>query len=258
MKSLFKLGFTALALVVFGCATSGKHEGGGTTVTPVQKMEFTDHVYYHNMGITWDGEYYYTVNGGNTDYSNLNKYDDSGELDSEYDISADGRAILYSPSEEQLYVKLYSLSLDEVDLDLEETSTALEDIFSGEQSSVAMSPGGDKLYELYEGTVNVFNTDGDEEGSFKLSSYNTTTDLGCANSIAASEKFLFVWAPNSDKDILVYGVDGRYVTKFELPRSGYGFSLSWANGMLWIAEDADGDTDGADGTWYGYTLKVLE
>ena len=79
-----------------------------------------------------------------------------------------------------------------------------------------------------------------------------------ADAIAASDKFLFVWAPNSDKEILVYGVDGKYVTQFELSRSGFGFSLSWANDMLWIAEDADGSSDGADGTWYGYELKGLE
>lgn len=138
MKRLLKLGFAALALIVFGCATTGPQKVAG--VTPVQKMEFTDHVYYHNMGITWDGEYYYTVNGGSTEYSSLNKYDDSGEFDTEYDISADCRAILYSPAEEQLCVKSYGLSLDEVDLDLEETSTALEDIFTGDQSSVAVSP----------------------------------------------------------------------------------------------------------------------
>jgi hypothetical protein len=257
MKRLLKLGFAALALIVFSRATCGKPKGA--SVTPVQKMKFTDHVYYHNMGITWDGEYYYTVNGGNTEYSNLNKYDDSGELDTEYDISADGRAILYSPAEEQLYVKPYSMSLDEVDLDAEETSTALEDIFSGDSSSVAMSPDGEKLYELHDGIVKVFSADdGEEERTFTLSSYNTTEERGYACAVAASDKFLFVWAPNSETDILVYGIDGKYVTKFELPRSGYGFSLSWANGMLWIAEDADGSSDGADGTWYGYELKGLE
>jgi sugar lactone lactonase YvrE len=133
----------------------------------------------------------------------------------------------------------------------------LEDIFSGEQSSVAMSPDGARLYEMYEGTVKVF-LDGDEETTFKLSSYNTTEELGYAHAIAASDNFLFVWAPNSDKDILVFDLDGKYVTKFELPRAGFGFSLSWANGMLWIAEDADGSSDGADGTWYGYELKGLE
>lgn len=256
MKSLPKFGLAALALVVFGCATTRPQKVAG--VTPVRKLEFTDHVYYHNMGITWDGEYYYTVNGGNTDYSNLNRYDESGELDSEYDIVSDGRAILYSPSEEQLFVKSYGRSLEDVDLDFEETSTAIEDIFSGEQSSVAISPDGERFYELYEGTVSVFDANGDEEASFTLSSYNTTEELGYACAIAASDKFLFVWAPESDTDILVYGLDGRYVSKFALPRSGYGFSLSWANGMLWIAEDADGDTEGADGIWYGYELEGLE
>jgi len=258
MKGTLKLGLVAMGLMVFACATTGKHDSGGIKVTPVQEIEFTDHVYFHNMGITWDGEYYYTINGGNTENSNLNRYEETGLLDSEYDVSADGRAILYSPSEEQLYVKAYATSLDEVDLDLEETSSALEDIFSGEQSSVAMSPDGEKLYEFYEGTVKVFNTDGDEETSFDLSTYNTTEELGYAYAIAASDKFLFVWAPNSDKGILVYGIDGKYVTKFTLPRVGFGFSLSWANDMLWIAEDADGGSDGADGTWYGYKLEGLE
>jgi hypothetical protein len=258
MKRLLGLGLAVLALIGSGCATGGRHGGGGIRVTPVQKMEFTDHVYYHNMGIAWDGEYYYTVNGGNTESSNLNKYDESGELDSEYDLDIDGRAILYSPSEEQLYVKPCATSLDEVDLDLEETTTALDDVFSEDQGSAAMSPDGEKLYELFDGTVRVLNTDGDEETSFGLSSYNTTEDLGYAYAIAASDGFLFVWAPESDKEILVFGVDGKYVTKFALPRSGYGFSLSWANGMLWIAEDADGGTEGADGTWYGYELKGLE
>jgi len=253
---VLRLGLAALALVVFGCATTGSQKVAG--VTPVQKMEFADHVYYHNMGIAWDGDYYYTVNGGNTDYSNLNRYDESGELDAEFDIAADGRAVLYSPSEEQLFVKPYGLSLDDVDLEFEETGTALDDIFSGEQSSVAISPDGERLYELHEGTVDVFNTDGDKENSLELSSYNTTESRGYAFAIAASDKFLFVWAPESETDVLVYGIDGRYVTKFTLPRAGFGFSLSWANDMLWIAEDADGDTDGADGTWYGYALEGLE
>ena len=256
MKRLLKLGCVALALMVAGCATSGPHKVAG--VTPVQKMKFTDHVYYHNMGIAWDGEYYYTLNGGNTEYSNLNKYDDSGELDTGYDISTDGRAILYSPEEEQLYVKSLGMSLDQVDLDLEEADTDLEDIFNGDQSSVAMSPDGSTLYELNDGAVKVFNMDGDEEKTFTLSSYSTNDERGYAYAIAASEKFLYVWAPNSETDILVYGTDGKYVTKFELPRAGFGFSLSWANGMLWVAEDADGGSDGADGTWYGYALKGLE
>jgi hypothetical protein len=257
MKRLLRLSPAVLAVVVFGRATCGKPKT--SSVTPVQKMRFTDHVHYHNMGITWDGEYYYTINGGNTEYSNLNKYDEDGSLEESYAVGADARAILYDPVWAQLYVKPYGTSLDEVDLDLEEASEVLEDIFAEGQSSVAMSPDGGSLYELHDDRVYVYDAEGgDQETSFRLSSYSKEEEYGSANAIAASDKFLFVWAPDSDTDILVYGLDGKYVTKFTLPRSGYGFSLSWANGMLWIAEDADGGTDGADGTWYGYELQGLE
>ncbi len=257
MKTFLKLSLAALALVVFIGATCGKPKG--PSVTPVQNMEFTDHVYYHNMGITWDGSHYFTVNGGNTGYSKLNEFDDEGGEVETYDLGIDGRAIFYDPDNEQLYVKTYGTDLTSVDLDLEETDTEHEGMFRGEQSHAAMSPDGLKFYELYNGKVYVYDAStGDEDEIFKLSSYSTTEELGFTYAIAASDKFLFVWAPNSDKEVLVYGLDGKYVTKFELPRSGFGFSLSWANGMLWIAEDADGSSDGSDGTWYGYTLEGLE
>jgi hypothetical protein len=99
MKRVLKLGFAVLAVVVFGRATCGKQKPAG--VTPVQKMEFTDHVSYHNLGIAWDGEYY-TINGGNTDYSDLNLYEESGSYEESYDLGIDGRAIFYSPDDEQL------------------------------------------------------------------------------------------------------------------------------------------------------------
>ncbi len=257
MKRALKLGLAALAIVVFGRATCGRPRAAG--MTPVLKVQFSDHVRYHNMGITWDGEYYYTVNGGNTDYSDLNRYDESGSLEDGYDLGADGRAILYNPDEEQLYIKPFGTSLDEVEIYLEETSEGLADAFRGDQSSVAMSPDGEKLYELHDGTVYVYDAgSGDAEVDFELSSYNSNEEQGYAFAIAASDKFLFVWAPDSDTDILVYTLNGKYVTKFTLPRAGFGFSLSWANDMLWVADDADGATDGADGTWYGYALEGLE
>jgi hypothetical protein len=254
MKRVLELALAVLAVVVFGRATCGKPKPAG--VTPVEKSSFTDHVRYHNMGIAWDGIYYYTINGGNTDYSDLNLYDESGSFEDSYDFGIDGRAVLYSPDDEQLYLKDYGTGLSWVDLDFEEAGSEHEGIFKDGQSHVAMSPDGEKLYELYAGEVYVYDAStGDEDTSFALSSYNSDEERGYSNAIAASDKFLFVWAADSDTDILVYGTDGRYVTKFTLPRSGFGFSLSWANGMLWIAEDADGDSDGADGTWYGYELE---
>jgi DNA-binding beta-propeller fold protein YncE len=257
MRRALTLGLAALALVVFVRATCGPTPGKKVTV--VEKMEFTDHVYYHNMGIAWDGEYYYTINGGNTSYSNLHKYNEDGESEESYDLSVDGRSILCNAEDGGLYIKPFGTDLLTTDLDIEETETEHSEMFRGEQTHVAMSPDGLRLYELFEGKVYVYDAgSGDEETSFRLSSYNTTEELGYTYAIAASDKFLFVWAPNSDKEVLVYGTDGKYVTKFELPRAGFGFSLTWANDMLWVSEDADGSSDGADGTWYGYALEGLE
>jgi hypothetical protein len=257
MKKLLKLGLAVLAVVVFGRATCGPH--GGASVKAVAKLVFIDHVYYHNMGITWDGENYYTINGGNAESSVINKYDEQGALVESYDIGVDGRAIFYRPAKELLYLKQHGKSLENVDPYVQVTNTVYPNCFIRDQSSAAMSPDGDYLYELYDGRVDVIRVDvGDEVASFALSSHSEETDLGYAYAIAASDKFLFVWAPKSNKDILVYDLDGKYVTKFSLPRAGYGFSLSWANDMLWIAEDADGGEDGADGTWFGYALEGLE
>jgi len=266
MSREMKLVLVMVAMVLFGAVGCGKAARanvsghvGPTNVTPVQKLRFTDHVRYHNMGIAWDGDYYYTINGGNSGSSDINKYDESGKFEENYDLSVDGRAILYNSDEEQLYLKENGTDLSSVDLDLEEANVEHSGIFQGEQSHVAMSPDGSSLYELSDGKVHVYDaSSGDVNDSFDLSSYSSDDDGGYAYAIAASDKFLFVWAPNSDKDILVFDLEGKYVTKFTLPRSGYGYSLSWANDMLWVARDADGGTDGADGTWYGYELEGLE
>jgi hypothetical protein len=257
MRRVLMTVLLAAAFVAVTGATCGKPKP--VTVEPEQKLKFTDEVCFHNMGMTWDGEYYFTVNGGNSEYGKVDKYDESGDFIESYEIETDGRSIMYSPEEEQLYVKAYGQDLLSADLDLEETSIEHEGIFQGEQTSVAMSPDGLTLYELYEGDVHVYDMDaGEESESFTLEHYNTTDEGGYSYAIAASDKFLFAWGPDTDKEIYVYTLAGKYVTKFDLPREGFGFSLSWANGMLWVAKDADGSTDGAEGTWYGYELKGLE
>jgi WD40 repeat protein len=257
MRRVLTAVLLAAAFLAVTGATCGKPKP--LTVAPEQQLKFTDEVYYHNMGIAWDGEFYYTVNGGSPDYGKVNKYDESGELIESYEIETDGRSIMYSPEEEGLYIKPYGQDLLSVDLDLEETSTESEGIFQSEQTSVAMSPDGLKLYELSAGEVYVYDMDlGEEEESFTLEHYSSTDELGFSYAIAASDRFLFVWGPDTEKEVYVYTLNGKYVTRFELPRKGFGFSLSWANGMLWVSKDADASTDGGEGTWYGYELKGLE
>jgi hypothetical protein len=254
MRRTATLILAALSLVVFTRATCGKPKV--SEVTPVLKMTIKDHVRFHNMGITFDGSHYFTLNGGNEEYCDLHEYDKSGSRVASYDVSIDGRSIFYHPDNEELYAKVYGTGLSSIDLDDESASEELEDAFTEDNSSVGFSPDGSMIYELLDGDVTAYEFDsGDEQTTFTLGTVSDETEGGYSMSIAASDKFLFVW--KNEDEIAVYTLKGKYVTSFELPKSGLGFSLSWCNNMLWVAKDADGSTDGADGYWYGFRLDGL-
>lgn len=255
MNRVLKLALAVLGAAVFMQATCGKAKPGG--VTPVLKMTITDHVPFHNMGITFAGSHYFTVNGGNEDNSVVNEYDKSGKLVDSYDFGVDGRAIGYDPTEDRILIKSYGEDLLVADFDLETADVEQEGLFSNDQSSVGFSSDGATVYELDDGEVHVYDADdGEESNSFDIENYSEEESSGYSYALAASDKFLFVW--KNENEVYVYDLAGSYVTSFELPRIGFGFSLSYCNGMLWIAADADGSTAGADGKWYGYELKGLE
>jgi DNA-binding beta-propeller fold protein YncE len=243
----------AAALVVFGRATCQR---GPTKVTAQQVMKIEDHVYYHNVGITWDGSRYYTVNGGNENWGMVNVYDGKGKLLESFDVEVDGRGIYWNPEEEMLYVKNFGNDLYAVDPDDGDCDVDLEYVFDQENSSPAMSADGAFYLELTDdGEVRVLESFlGDEEDVIEID--RTSEEHGYSYALAASDKYLFTWDVGGV--VYVHDYDGEYVTRVELPRDGFGFSLSWANGMLWIADDADGADDGADGYWYGYKLKGLK
>ena len=255
MSRILKLALAVMGAAVFMQATCGKAKPG--EVTPVLKMTITDHVPFHNMGIAFDGSHYFTINGGNADNSVVNEYDKSGKFVESYDFGVDGRAIGYDAGQDRVYVKGFGEDLLGADFDLESADTEQEGLFAGEQSSVGFSSDGALIYELDDGEVHVYDADeGEETNSFDIENYSEEESSGYSYAIAASDKFLFVW--KNETDVYVYDLAGKYVTSFELPRAGFGFSLSYCNGMLWTATDADGSTEGADGKWYGYQLKGLE
>jgi hypothetical protein len=50
--------------------------------------------------------------------------------------------------------------------------------------------------------------------------------------------------------IFVYDLKGKKIKTVEISNGNYGFSLSFANGLIFVADDGDYAT----GTWYGYDL----
>lgn len=255
MNRMLKLALAVLGAAVFMQATCGKAKPAA--VTPVLKVTIRDHVPFHNMGIAFAGDHYFTVNGGNEDNSVVNEYNEEGAFVQSYDFGIDGRAIGYDSDNERIFIKGYGEDLLVADFDLESADPEYEGLFSNEQSSVGFSTDGATIYELDDGEVHVYDAaDGEETNSFDIENYSEEESGGYAYAIAASDKFLFVW--KNESEVYVYDLAGRYVTSFELPRVGFGFSLSYCNGMLWVATDADGSTEGADGKWYGYELQGLE
>ena len=249
MKTFIKFLLLASVAVIFIQATCGVPSG--RVKKPAQVIKFTDNVYYHNMSITYDGEHYYTINGGNEGYCSLNEYNKKGKFIYTYDVEIDGRAIFYNPKDGSLYVKDYSTDLYVVDLEYEYADFILDYVFEEDNNSPAASPDGNHLFELVNGLVTVMDFEsGTEIRSFRISDYYD--EFGYNSSIAVSDRHLFAWA--DEDEIVVYDLNGKFIKKLHLPRSGYKFSLSFCNGLLWIAEDADASTEGGDGYWYGYDI----
>jgi hypothetical protein len=257
MKKLVKIVLLIILGAVLMRATCGKpNPTEETTIKAKEMMRITDKVYYHNMSITYDGYHYYTINGGNTNYSVINEYDDKGKFITRYDLKLDGRAIIYNPDDYYMFVKIYGTDLCKIDLENEEYSTELSEIFANEQSSIGFSPANNVLCELNDSTVTTYDiSDGTEINTYYLDNYNSEERFNC--SMAASNEHMFVWG-NSPKEVLIYDMEGNYVNSVKLPRAGFGYSLSYCNGMLWIAQDADAKNKLGKGTWYGYQLQGLE
>lgn len=219
---------------------------------PKEVIRFEDYVYYHNMSITYDGKHYYTINGGNEARCVINEYDEKGNVVDTYDVGLDGRSILYNPQDRTLYVKVYGTDLYSVNLTDESAEIVLVNVFKDDNSSVGISADGKELYELVNGVVRVIDvTTGEERRTFAVKDYHDVH--GYQNNIAVCKYYCHIWG--AEDKILVYKLDGAYTATLQLPRPGYGFSLSFCNKKLWVAEDADAADDGGNGEWYGYKIQ---
>lgn len=250
MKKAVKFLFLALFAFLAMRATCGKVVPV-IKETPVEVNKFIDYVYFHNVSIAFDGNHYFTINGGNADYCKLNEYDRTGKFIKSYDLGLDGRAVFYHPERKKLYVKVYGFDLFEVNLENESTKLVLDYVFKSDNSSPALSTDGKVFYELVDGEVYIIDfATGEELKQITIAEYYG--EHGYGMSAAASGDFLFVWA--SDDAVYAYNFKGEKVSSIKLPIYAFGFSLSYCNDILWAAVDADAWVDGDYGYWYGYDV----
>lgn len=236
-KIIYSIALVLLAVVLYP-----------QVIKPV--LTFNDDPLTHNMGIVSDGNYYYSINGGVTHKGQINKYSFYGKLIESYEISLDMRGVFYNVKDKKFYVNCYDKAIYRItDMSSGKYELIKQDLYENEQTSLALSADGKLLYCFNKGELKIY-----KFPSFKLSKTLTGIDYGSGHSngeaaIAVSKKNFYTWNA-SEKMIFVYDLKGKKIKTINISDGDYGFSLSFANGLLFVATDGNYDI----GTWYGYNL----
>jgi DNA-binding beta-propeller fold protein YncE len=217
----------------------------------------------HNAHLTSDGKFYYTCNGGTDKEGNpsgkINKYTLSGEFVKAYAFSKfDMRSIMYNSKDKHLYIATYDQKIYKI-IDLESGTTELrfEKLYKNPQSAIAMDPDGKTIYAMDCGTLTLYKfKDGsviktmsglsfgaDDKTSPVIGKYGSTA-------VAVDKKHIYTWDAHSSKKIYAYDKKGNFVKSFQVSSGNWGFTLSYANGYVFVANDGQYRT----GTWSGYKL----
>lgn len=220
------------------------------TLTPV--ISFIEFPKTHNAHITCDGKYLYTCNAGRSEDGKISKFDKEGKIISNYSIELDMRSIFYNKKDKSLYVSSYDQSIYRiVDLENGIYQDIGTEIIIDPQAVVALDPKGKLLYHFNAGTLEVYTF---PEGEL----VSTTEGLKCGGSIltgsttvTVSKKHYYTW--NSDEQtIYAYNLKSEFVGEYSIENGSYGFSLSFADGKIFVADDGNYD----EGTWYAYELGL--
>ena len=218
----------------------------------------------HNAHITSDGKFYYTCNGGTgkdgNPHGKINKYSLSGDLVKSYPFAKlDMRSIMYNKKDNHFYVSTYDMKIYKI-VDLESGTTELrfEKSYKNGQCAIALDPDGKTFYIMDGGTLSMIRSkDGtvikslsglsfgaDDKDSPGLGKYGSTA-------VAVDNNYIYTWdAHSASKKIFVYDKKGSFVKIYLISNGNWGYTLSCANGMVFVALDGKNQI----GLWYGYHL----
>lgn len=235
--------------IIIVLVTLGMFSLNAQTISP--DIFFNDEPGTHNMGITSDGEFYYTCNGGKTYEGKISKYSLKGNFMKSYEVDLDMRSIMYNTKDGGLYVNCYDGNIYKIsNLDDGSFQLVYSKLYKNEQASLAIGPKGKYLYCLDENTLNVYDF---AKGTVVNTFYNINSgpDLGSgSNSVAASKKYIITF--NAEKQaFFIYDKKGKLKETIKFMDGNYGFSLSYANGHIFVATDGDYGM----GKWFGYDYK---
>ncbi|MBN2663377.1 MAG: hypothetical protein JXR68_06980 [Bacteroidales bacterium] len=211
-------------------------------------IEFSDDPYNHNMGLTFDGQYYYTVNGGSAASGKINKYNDDGDFIASFPIEIDMRSIEYY--NQNFYVSSCDGSIYKIsNLEKGKYSVLFQNFYSECQTSFAINKSHNSFYIMNGTNIKEYDLNsGNIISQFDNIQSGSSIEL---YTIACSDQFFYTFDVDQ-KNIYEYDFSGNLLNTYTFAKGSYGFSLSFANNMVFVSDDGDYST----GTWYGYILST--
>ncbi len=216
-------------------------------------ISFNENPVNHNMHITSDGDFYYTINGGSSGSGQIQQFDAAGNLVGTYPVTIDGRGIAFNAADGKLWISTFGGNIVRIDnLSAGVFTTVFSSVMQNGQASFAISADGTRFYDFSQGTLYV-------RDMMTGAALDTLTGLSCGSgnyggeaAVAVDANYIYTWNAAS---LTVYRYDtlGALVQTFTLSNGDNGHSLSCANGLLFVSKDGNYST----GTWYGYDLSVL-
>jgi hypothetical protein len=206
----------------------------------------------HSIHICSDGISYYTITGGVADDGRIFKYDLQGQLMKTYPMKLDMRGIMYSGKEKSFYVNTVEKKLYRIkDLEAGTSELVFKDFYDNGQSAIALDTKCKYFYALDSGDLTIY--------KFKTADVvKVISGLKCgrgnssgAGTVAVTDDYIYTW-DSKLKSVFIYNHDGIFIKSVVLKYGDYGYSLSIANGLIFVNRSpADKKS-----TWYGYDLGM--
>jgi hypothetical protein len=204
-----------------------------------------------SMTIAFDGNNYWTSSGGSSSGTRYAQYDAAGNLISSYAPGLDFRSV-FTGSSGTVYAREYAnrtIYQQGAAGSFFDSGTSLSGGSLDNQSSVVINSAGTEFIAHSGGTVSRWGIGGNYIGSVTLDGYSGSYPDN--RGIVSIGNYYGTYA---NGQLSLWGFSGTLLDTALMLDSGWDsdteFSLSYANDMLFLIDDAGG-------TWRGYELNII-
>lgn len=210
-----------------------------------------------SMNMTFDGTHYWASSGGSSNGVRIAQFDVNGNLVGQFEPGLDFRSVFTSNG---MGGTVYGRAFSDATIyrmDSPGVFNPIATLTGGSldgQSQVMFNSDSTEYIAHEGGTVSRWDLSGNFIGNVTLAGYGSMFGEGSypANRgvVAAGGYYLTF----SDNHLSAWDASGNRVGTTELLGSGTSFdtefSLSWANGKIWVIDEANG-------TWRGYQISAI-